>query len=459
MKAKSLRIGELFKLYQKNKLVDGLLVEVHGWVRTNRDNGSIGFINLNDGSAFKGVQVVYSPEVTNYASICRTGTGSSIVVTGAVKLTPDAQQPFEISSTGFEITGEADDSYPMQKKRHTFEYLRDIPHLRVRSNTFVALNRVRSELAQIVHEFFHKNGFMWIHTPIITGNDGEGAGQVFDIVINGKQSDEYFGSNANLTVTGQLHVEPFALTFEKVYTFGPTFRAEESSTSRHAAEFWMIEPEMAFTDIKGNMVIIEKMLKYCFKEILSRCPEEMTFFDTMIQPGIIDRLQKVQDSKFEKMTYTKAIKLLKEAQANGHSFEESRISWGMDLQSEHERYLCEQVVNGPLFLTDYPKDIKAFYMRLNKDKKTVAAVDLLVPGVGEIVGGSEREERYDFLKKRMAELGVLDSLEWYLDLRRFGGCRHSGFGVGFDRMLMYITGLTNIRDVQPYARTYRHMKL
>ena len=459
MANKIYRIKELYQLFAKNKLSNGMNVTITGWARTNRDNGSVGFINLNDGSSFKGVQVVYTPNVTNYEVLSKVRTGSALEVTGSIKLTPDAQQPFEISAADFVLCGEADEDYPLQKKKHTFEYLRDIPHLRVRGNTFVALNRVRSELAQLVHEFFRKNDFMWIHTPIITGNDGEGAGQVFDLYVNGKKSEEYFGSNANLTVTGQLHVEPFALTFERVYTFGPTFRAEESNTSRHAAEFWMIEPEMAFTDLKGNMVIIEKMLKYCFKEILIRCPEELHFFNTMIEPGVVERLQKVSTSKFQKMTYTKAIKLLKEAQKNGVKFEEARIKWGMDLQSEHERYLCEKIVNGPLFLTDYPKGIKAFYMRLNDDKKTVAAVDLLVPGVGEIVGGSEREERYDLLKQRMEDLGVLEVLEWYLDLRRFGGCRHSGFGVGFDRMLMYITGLSNIRDVQPYARTYRHMKL
>lgn len=459
MKEKTLRVGELFNYHQKNKLVDGFAVRLQGWVRTNRDNGSIGFIMINDGSSFEAVQLVYTPEIEGYNEISKIRTGSALICVGVIKLTPEAKQPFEVHLSSVEIVNNASEDYPLQKKRHSFEYLRDIPHLRVRGNTFVALNRLRSELAQIVHDFFKKEGFMWIHTPILTSNDGEGAGQIFDVYVNDKKSEEFFGTNANLTVTGQLHVEPFALTFGKVYTFGPTFRAEESNTSRHAAEFWMIEPEMAFTDIKGNMVIIEKMMKYCFQEILKRCPQEMNFFNETIQPGVIDRLLNVVETKFARMTYTKAIKVLKEAQKCGKVFEVNNIFWGMDLQSEHERYLCEQVVNGPLFLTDYPRDIKAFYMRLNKDGKTVAAVDLLVPGVGEIVGGSEREDRYDLLRARMEKLGVLEELEWYLDLRKYGGCRHSGFGVGFDRLLMYITGMSNIRDVQPYPRAYRHMKL
>jgi len=459
MTAKTYRSGELIKRFINGKLKNDELVTLVGWVRTNRANGSIGFISLNDGNAFQSIQLVYTPENEGYDELNKVRTGSAMTVTGLIRLTPEAQQAFEIHIVSFSVDGLASEDYPLQKKRHTFEYLRDIPHLRVRGNTFVALNRVRSELAQIVHEFFRKEGFMWIHTPIITGNDGEGAGQVFDVTVKDMKEDEYFGSKANLTVTGQLHVEPFALTFGKVYTFGPTFRAEESNTSRHAAEFWMIEPEMAFTDIKGNMIIIEKMMKYCFKEIIKRCPEEIKFFDTMIEPGVLERLVAVANTKFQRMTYTKAIKVLQEAQKSGKVFEVNNIHWGMDLQSEHERYLCEHVVNGPLFLTDYPKDIKAFYMRLNKDKRTVAAVDLLVPGVGEIVGGSEREERYDLLRARMEKLGVFRELEWYLDLRKYGGCRHSGFGVGFDRLLMYITGMSNIRDVQPYGRTYRHMKL
>lgn len=455
-----LRIGELLEATKTKKLSEGAAVQVKGWVRTNRSSGAIGFISLNDGSHFSNLQLVYHSENKQFGALSKIRTGSALVVDGTLHLTPEAPQPLEIIIDKVEVCGDSSEDYPLQKKHHTFEYLREIPHLRVRANTFVALNRVRSELANLVHEFFHQEGFMWIHTPIMTSNDGEGAGQVFDVYVNGKKSENYFGGkNANLTVTGQLHVEPFALTFGRVYTFGPTFRAEESNTNRHAAEFWMIEPEMAFTDLNGDMEVIEKCLKYCFQKIMERCPEEMSFFDKMIQKGVIERLQKLIGSSFERMSYTKAIELLEEAVKNGVEFEVKKIHWGMDLQSEHERYLCEKIIKGPLFLTDYPRDIKAFYMRLNDDQKTVAAVDLLVPGVGEIVGGSEREDRYDILKKRMEELGVLEELSWYLDLRRYGGCRHSGFGIGFDRLLMYITGINNIRDAQPYPRTYRHMKL
>ena len=434
-------------------------VTLEGWVRTNRDNGSIGFIEFNDGTYFKNVQLVYSKESNNYDVITSLRTGAAIKVVGEVKLTPENKQPFEIIVKDCELEGDVQDDYPLQKKRHSFEFLREIAHLRPRANTFQAVFRVRSVLSMAIHEFFQQNGFIYVHTPDITTNDGEGAGNVFDVTTHdSKDPFSFYGRKVNLTVTGQLHVEPFALAFRDVYTFGPVFRAEHSNTTRHASEFWMVEPEIAFADLSDNMDVIESCLKFCINYVMTACPAEMDFFNTMIDKTLKDRLNHVLNSKFEKMSYTKGIELLQKAVQEGHQFENNDIFWGMDLQSEHERYLTEEVVKGPLFLIDYPAEIKAFYMRLNDDGKTVAACDLLVPAVGELVGGSQREERYELLEKKMSDLGIKDGLEWYLDTRRYGGCRHSGFGIGFDRLLMYITGIQNIRDVQPYPRNSNSIK-
>ena len=355
------------------------------------------------------------------------------------------------------MEGDCDRDYPLQKKRHSFEYMREIPHLRPRANSFYAIFRLRSVLSMAIHEFFQNQGFVYVHTPVITGNDAEGAGETFTVTTreDQKYEEDFFGKHASLTVSGQLHVESFAMAFRDVYTFGPTFRAENSNTTRHASEFWMIEPEIAFADLEDDMDLIEDMVKYCIDYVLENAPEEMKFFNSMIDKECIERITKVRNSEFKRMTYTEAIELLKKADVK---FENNKIEWGMDLQSEHERYLCEKVVNGPVFLIDYPKDIKAFYMRVNEDNKTVAACDLLVPGVGELVGGSQREERYDVLEARMKEMGMeTDSLQWYMDLRRYGGCKHAGFGLGFDRMLMYLTGMQNIRDVEPFPRTPRNL--
>ncbi len=434
-------------------------VELEGWVRTNRDNGSIGFIEFNDGTYFKNVQLVYLKECKDHDLLTSLRTGAAIKVVGKVKLTPENKQPFEIEVEGCELEGDVADDYPLQKKRHSFEFLRDIAHLRPRANTFQAVFRVRSVLSFAIHEFFQERGFLYIHTPLITTNDGEGAGNVFDVIAHdSKNPEDFYGHKVNLTVTGQLHVEPFALAFRDVYTFGPTFRAEHSNTVRHASEFWMIEPEMAFCDLNDNMNVIEDCIKYCINYVLEACPDEMNFFNAMIDKTLIERLKHVANSDFKRMTYTEGIELLKKAVESGFNFENKDIFWGMDLQSEHERYLTEQVVKGPLFLTDYPKDIKAFYMRQNDDGKTVAACDLLVPAVGELVGGSQREERYDLLKAKMDSMGITEGLEWYLDTRKYGGCKHSGFGIGFDRLLMYVTGMQNIRDVQPFPRTSNSIK-
>ena len=423
-------------------------ISVEGWVKTNRDSGSIGFIELNDGSYFKNIQVVYSPNLDNHDKVSKLLTGSSINVIGKFVLTPDNKQPFEIQATAIEILGESAENYPLQKKRHSFEFLREIPHLRPRTNTFMAVYRVRSVLAMAIHEFFQGQGFVYVHTPIITGNDAEGAGECFNVTT--KPGEEFFGKPASLTVSGQLHVEAFAMAFRDVYTFGPTFRAENSNTKTHANEFWMIEPEIAFADLEDDMELIEDCIKYCIKYVMENCPEEINFFNSMIDKTLVERLTKVLNSEFRRMPYTEAIDILLKAPVKF----ENKVSWGMDLNTEHERYICEQVVNGPVFLTDYPKDIKAFYMRANDDGKTVAACDLLVPHVGELVGGSQREERLDVLEKRMDELHMdKQGYEWYLDLRRYGGCKHAGFGIGFERMVMYLTGMENIRDVLPYPRT------
>ncbi len=435
------------------------VVELEGWVKTNRDNGSIGFIEFNDGTYFKNVQLVYNNNSNNYDVLTSLRTGAAIRVVGKVVYTPENKQPFEIQVTDCELEGGVDDDYPLQKKRHTFDFLREIAHIRPRANTFQAVFRVRSVLSMAIHEFFQQRGFIYVHTPEITTNDGEGAGNVFDVTTHDtKDPFAFYGRKVNLTVTGQLHVEPFALAFRDVYTFGPVFRAEHSNTVRHASEFWMIEPEMAFADLKDNMDVIEDCIKFCINYVMAACPAEMEFFNSMIDNTLLERLNHVLNSDFKKMTYTEGIEILQKAVKDGHVFENNDIFWGMDLQSEHERYLTEQVVNGPLFLIDYPSAIKAFYMRENEDGKTVAACDLLVPAVGELVGGSQREERYDILKAKMEKLGNDKELAWYLDTRRYGGCRHSGFGIGFDRLLMYITGMKNIRDVQPYPRTSNAIK-
>ena len=458
--AKGVLVADLYALTaceddDNKKVLESLKnVFVEGWVRTNRNSGHIGFIALNDGSCFKNVQLVYDDKVVDdFASLSHVNTGASLAIVGELVLTPNNKQPFEIQIKEFEITGDVASDYPLQKKAHSLEFLRDIAHLRPRANTFNAVFRMRNAMAMAIHEYFQQNGFMYVHTPIITGNDAEGAGSTFNVTTNDKDPNSFFGKPVSLTVSGQLHVEAFALAFRDVYTFGPTFRAEHSNTTRHASEFWMIEPELAFADLEDDMECIEGCLKHCIDVALHECKDEMEFFNNFIDKGLKDRLHAVLHSDFKRMTYTQAIDELLKAKANGHKFDNDHIEWGMDLQSEHERYITEQVVKGPVFLIDYPKEIKAFYMRANDDGKTVAACDLLVPGVGELVGGSQREERYDLLKQRMEECHCLKGLEWYLDLRKYGGCVHSGFGIGFDRLLMYVTGMSNIRDVQPFPRT------
>ncbi len=438
-------------------------VTVCGWARTIRDQKNFGFIDLNDGSAFKGVQVVFERSVLeNYDEIAKLNVGAALIVTGDLVLTPEAKQPFEIKAKRIEVEGVSAPDYPLQKKRHTVEYLRTIQHLRPRTNLFSAVFRVRSVAAQAIHDFFQSRGFVYIHTPIITGSDAEGAGEMFRVTTldlndpprkeDGTVDDakDFFGKAANLTVSGQLNAENFAMAFGDVYTFGPTFRAENSNTQRHAAEFWMIEPEMAFCDLEGDLECMEAMVKYIISTVLEKCPQEIDFFNSFVDKGLKDRLIHVASSDFARVTYTEAVELLKNA---GADFK-FPVEWGIDLQTEHERYLTEQIYQRPVFVTDYPKDIKAFYMRLNDDGKTVAAADCLVPGIGEIIGGSQREERLDILTARMQELGLKESdYWWYLDLRRYGSCRHAGFGLGFERMVMYLTGVSNIRDVELHPRT------
>jgi asparaginyl-tRNA synthetase len=418
-------------------------------VRTNRCGGHIGFISLSDGSCLSGCQIVYD---TDSGAIARDAaklpTGCAIEASGEFVLTPDAKQPFEIRADSLSLIGGCDGDYPMQKKRHTLEFLRESPHLRVRTNTFQAMFRVRSVLCAAVHEYFQRNGFIYVTTPIITGNDAEGAGEVFNVSAG---EGDFFGKRSFLTVSGQLHAEPFALAFGKAYTFGPTFRAENSNTTVHASEFWMAEPEMAFCDLGGDMAVMEDMVKFCIRAVLERARDEIEFFGTFYNPGgsLEGRLSAAAGSDFRRVTYTQAIELL---QKSGRDFK-FPVEWGADLKTEHERYLCEEAVGGPVFITDYPRAIKSFYMRLNDDGRTVAACDLLVPGVGELIGGSQREERADVLISRMDELGIpRDALRWYTDLRRFGTAPHSGFGVGIERFLLYLTGIGNIRDVIPYPR-------
>ena len=450
-------------LFADGESLDGKEVVVCGWARTIRDMKGFGFVELNDGSCFKNLQVVMSAEeLDNYKDIAAQNVGAALIVKGTVVLTPDAKQPLEVKAHSIQVEGKSTPDYPLQKKRHSVEFLRTIQHLRPRTNLFSAVFRVRSVAAQAVHEFFQERGFVYVHTPIITGSDCEGAGEMFRVTTldldnlprteDGKVdfSKDFFGKSTNLTVSGQLNCENFAMAFGDVYTFGPTFRAEVSYTQRHAAEFWMIEPEMAFADLNDYMDTAEAMVKYIINRTIERCPQEMQFFNSFVDKGLLDRLHNVVSNDFARVSYTEAIDILKNC---GEKFDYP-VEWGIDLQTEHERYLTEKVYKKPIFVTDYPKEIKAFYMRLNDDGKTVAAADCLVPGIGEIIGGSQREERLDVLTARMAELGLNpEDYWWYLDLRRYGSCRHAGFGLGFERMVMYLTGVSNIRDVELHPRT------
>jgi asparaginyl-tRNA synthetase len=437
-------------------------VAVNGWVRTVRSSNAFGFIELNDGSFFKSLQIVFDDKLPNFNEICKTTIGSAITVRGKLIKSPAKGQDFEIQAISVEVVGLADADYPLQKKKHSFEFLRTIAHLRSRSNTFSAVFRVSSKLEFAIHQFFQERDFVYVHTPIISASDAEGAGEMFQVTnfdLNKLPKDDkgevelqqdFFGKRAGLTVSGQLNAETMAMAFKKVYTFGPTFRAEDSNTTRHAAEFWMLEPEIAFADLADDMQLAEEMIKFLIQYILRECPEEMEFFNKFIDISLLEKLESLQKAEFKRMTYTEAVEILEKS---GNKFDYP-VKWGIDLQTEHERYLTEKIVQGPVFVTDYPKDIKAFYMRLNDDGKTVAAVDLLVPGVGEIIGGSQREERLDVLKQKMAACNLKEKdYWWYLDTRRFGGVPHAGFGLGFERMLMYLTGMANIRDVIPFPRT------
>ena len=450
-------------VFADSEKLSGQTVTVMGWARTIRDMKTFGFVELNDGSCFKNLQIVLDANVLdNYKDITGQNVGAALIVTGTVVLTPQAKQPLEIKATSVAVEGASSPDYPLQKKRHTVEYLRTIQHLRPRTNLFSAAFRVRSVAAHAIHCFFQDRGFVYVHTPIITASDCEGAGEMFQVTtldINNPPrlpdgsvdwSQDFFGKKANLTVSGQLNAENFAMAFGSVYTFGPTFRAENSNTQRHAAEFWMIEPEIAFADLNDDMNLAEDMIRHIIRTVLDKCPDEINFFNSFVDKGLKERLELVANSEFGRVSYTDAIELLKK---NNDKFD-YKVEWGCDLQTEHERYLTEQVFKKPVFVTDYPKDIKAFYMRLNDDGKTVAAADCLVPGIGEIIGGSQREERLDVLEARMAQLG-LDPKDywWYLDLRRYGSCRHAGFGLGFERMVMYLTGISNIRDVELHPRT------
>lgn len=449
-------------LYRETEKYLDQEVELSGWVRKIRSQKNFGFIELNDGSFFKGVQIVFDTNLPNFDEISRLSISSSVIVKGVVVKSQGAGQNFEIQAKEIEIFQKADLDYPLQNKRHSFEFLRTIAHLRPRTNTFSAVFRVRSVLAYAIHKFFQENGFVYTHTPIITGSDCEGAGEMFRVTTldlndvpkteEGKVdvTKDFFGKETNLTVSGQLNGETYCSAFRNIYTFGPTFRAEQSNTSRHAAEFWMIEPEIAFADLEGNMELAEAMVKYIIKYVMDECPEEMEFFNQFIEKGLFDKLNNVLNNDFGRVTYTEAIDILVNS---GKKFDYP-VKWGIDLQSEHERFLSEEYFKRPVFVTDYPKEIKAFYMKLNKDGKTVRAMDLLAPGIGEIIGGSQREDNIDVLEERMAEAGLsADDYGFYLDLRRFGSFPHSGYGLGFERMIMYVTGITNIRDVIPFPRT------
>lgn len=439
-------------------------IQLEGWIRTSRSSKAFGFIELNDGTFFNNIQIVFEEGLANFKEVEKLPLSSSIMVKGILVPTPEAKQPFEIKASEIEIEGYSTPDYPLQKKRHTFEYMRTIAHLRPRANTFNAVFRVRSVLAYAIHKFFQERGFVYVHTPIVTASDAEGAGEMFRVstldfhdvpLTEDKKVDfskDFFGKETSLTVSGQLEAEAFALAYKDVYTFGPTFRAENSNTARHAAEFWMIEPEIAFADIKDNMQLAEDMMKYIIKYVMENAKEEMEFFSNFVDKGLIERLENVVNSDFGRITYTEAIELLKKS---GEEFQYP-VEWGIDLQTEHERYISEKVFKKPVFVIDYPKEIKAFYMRLNEDGKTVAAMDLLVPGVGEIIGGSQREERLEVLEQKIIDNGMdPEDYWWYLELRKYGGTRHAGYGLGFERAVMYITGMTNIRDVIPFPRTVK----
>jgi len=455
-------------LYRNKEEYLGKKVTVGGWVRSVRDSKTFGFIVLNDGTFFETLQIVYSDKLDNFAEICKLNVGSAVIVEGELVATPEAKQPFEIQATSVTVEGQSTSDYPLQKKRHSLEFLRTITHLRARTNTFQAVFRVRSLIAYAIHQYFQERNFVYVHTPLITGSDCEGAGEMFQVTtldLNNVPKTEdgavdftqdFFNKPTNLTVSGQLNGETYAMAFKNIYTFGPTFRAENSNTTRHAAEFWMIEPEIAFADLKDDMMLAEGMIKYIIRYVLENAPEEMNFFNQFIDQGLLDRLNNVMNSDFGHVTYTEAIEILEK---NNDNFD-YKVSWGCDLQTEHERYLTEQVFKKPVFVTDYPKEIKAFYMKLNDDNKTVAAMDLLVPGIGEIIGGSQREDDYEKLVKRMNELGLkVEDYEFYLDLRKYGSARHAGFGLGFERCVMYLTGMGNIRDVVPFPRTVNNCEL
>lgn len=454
---------EIVSLYSQTEQYSGQTVTICGWVRTIRDSKALGFMELNDGSCFKGLQVVFEADkLENFKEIAKLNVGAAVKVTGSLLETPEAKQPFEIHAAEISVEGASTPDYPLQKKRHSLEYLRTIAHLRPRTNTFSAVFRVRSAAAYAIHKFFQENGFVYAHTPILTGSDCEGAGEMFTATsfdLNdlpkteaGKVdfAQDFFGKHTSLTVSGQLEAECMAMAFGKVYTFGPTFRAEKSYTQRHAAEFWMIEPEIAFADLQDDMELARDMIKSVIRYVLDTCPADMQFFNSFYDKGLIERLNKLVEAEFAHVTYTEAVEIL---QKNNDKFE-YKVDWGTDLQTEHERYLTEVVFQKPVFVTDYPKEIKAFYMRLNDDGKTVAAMDMLVPGIGEMIGGSQREERLDVLVSRIKELGMREEdYWWYLDLRRYGGNKHAGFGLGFERLIMYLTGIQNIRDVLPFPRT------
>lgn len=447
-------------LFRNYKEYDQKEVEICGWVKSNRGSKKFGFLIINDGTFFEPIQVVYDQEMDNFDKISKLNVGTAVIVNGTVIVTPDAKQPFEIHAKSVEVEGECPSDYPLQKKRHTLEYLRSISHLRPRTNTFQAVFRVRSQIAYAIHKFFQERDFVYVHTPLITGQDCEGAGEMFQVTTmdlnkiaeEGKvdYEQDFFKKPVSLTVSGQLAGETFAQAFRNIYTFGPTFRAEDSNTTRHAAEFWMIEPEIAFADLEDDMILAEQMIKYIINYVMENAQEELQFFNKFVDKGLLERLNHVVSSDFGRVTYTEAVKLLEE-----HNDEfEYKVSWGIDFQTEHERYLTEKIFKRPVFVTDYPKEIKAFYMKMNEDNKTVAAMDLLVPGIGEIIGGSQREDDLVKLEERIAELGMKpEDYDFYLDLRKYGSTRHAGFGLGFERMVMYATGIANIRDVIPYPRT------
>ncbi|MCM1143696.1 MAG: asparagine--tRNA ligase [Blautia sp.] len=461
-------LTDIKELYRNREQYFDKEVTIGGWVRSNRDSKTFGFIVVSDGTFFETLQVVYSDALENFATISKLNVGSAIVAKGTIVATPQAKQPFEMQAKEILIEGASTADYPLQKKRHTFEYLRTISHLRPRTNTFQAVFRVRSLIAYAIHNFFQERGFVYVHTPLITSSDCEGAGEMFQVTTLGLDdlpkkedgsidySQDFFGKPTSLTVSGQLNVETYAFAFKNVYTFGPTFRAENSNTTRHAAEFWMIEPEIAFADLTDDMMLAEAMLKHVIRYVLENAPEEMNFFNQFVDKGLIERLQHVLNSEFGHVTYTEAIEILEK-----HNDEfEYKVSWGCDLQTEHERYLTEKEFKRPVFVTDYPKEIKAFYMKLNEDGKTVAAMDCLVPGIGEIIGGSQREDSLEVLERRMDELGLRkEDYQFYLDLRKYGSARHAGFGLGFERCVMYLTGMGNIRDVIPFPRTVKNCEL